>query len=85
MSSFSTIVLVPFIVAFLVFVVRFYGREGASSMRNASFVLAVGTMLIAGSYLLLRITETLPPHGTIGFGVAGLALLATAIGRMFMI
>ena len=85
MSSFSTIILMPFIVAFLVFVVRFYGRESASSMANASFVLAVGTMLIAGSYLLLRITETLPPHGTIGFGVAGLALLATAIGRMFMI
>lgn len=85
MSSFSTIILVPFVVAFLVFVVRFYGREGASSMSNASFVLAVGTVLVAGSYLMLRITDALPPHGTIGFGVAGLALLATAIGRMFMI
>jgi uncharacterized PurR-regulated membrane protein YhhQ (DUF165 family) len=85
MSSFSTIVLVPFIFAFLVFVVRFYGRESASSMRNPSFMLALVTMLAAGGYLLLRITDTLPSYGTIGFGLAGLVLLAIAIGRMFMI
>lgn len=85
MSSFSTIILVPFILAFLIFVLRFYGRESASSMRNPSFVLAFATMLSAGGYLLLRITETLPAYGTIGFGIIGLVLLATAVTRIFMI
>jgi hypothetical protein len=85
MSSFSTVILVPFILAFLVFVVRFYGRESASSMRNPSFVLAVATVLATGGFLLLRVTDTLPPYGTLGFGFLGLVLLATAIARMFMI
>jgi hypothetical protein len=85
MSSFSTIILMPFIVAFLMFIFRFYGRERAYSMSSASFMLALGSVMAAGSYLLLRITELLPPYGTIGFGILGLTLLATAIGRMFMI
>jgi hypothetical protein len=85
MSSFSTIVLMPFILAFLVFVLRFYGRESAASMRNPSFVLAFVTTLSAGAYLLLRITDTLPPFGTIGFGILGLGLFAAAVARMFMI
>ncbi len=85
MSNFSTIVLVPFIFAFLIFVLRFYARESAASMRNPSFLLALATMLSAGAYLVLRITETLPAYGTIGFGVIGLGLLGSAIARMFMI
>ena len=85
MSNFSTIILLPFIPAFLIFVFRFYGREGAGSMRNPSFMLAVLTMASAGTYLYLRVTDALPAYGTIGFAVIGLGLLATAIGRMFMI
>jgi uncharacterized membrane protein len=85
MSNFSTIILVPFILAFLIFVLRFYARESASSMRNPSFLLAFFTMLAAGGYLYLRVTDGLPPYGTVGFGVAGLILLGLAIARMFMI
>jgi hypothetical protein len=85
MSDFSTIVLVPFILAFLVFVLRFYGRESAVSMRSPSFVLALLTVATAFAYLYLRVTGAIPPYGTAGFGVAGLALLAIAIARMFMI
>lgn len=85
MSNFSTIILVPFILAFLIFVLRFYGRESASSMRNPSFVLAFFTMVSAGGYLYLRITEALPAYGTAAFAVLGLTLLGTAIARMFMI
>jgi hypothetical protein len=85
MSSFSTIVLAPFIIAFAVFVGRFYGREGARSMRSLSFLLAVCTVAAAFSYLVMRVTGTLPSYGTIGYGIAGLVLLATAIGRLFMI
>jgi hypothetical protein len=85
MSDFSTIILLPFLLAFLIFVVRFYGRESAASMMNPSFLMAFGTVAVAACYLALRITGNLPPFGTIGFGLAGLVLLATAIARMFMI
>lgn len=54
-------------------------------MANPSFLLAVGTVLIAGLYLVLGVVDLLPAYSTIGFGVAGLVLLAIAILRMFMI
>jgi quinol-cytochrome oxidoreductase complex cytochrome b subunit len=85
MTNTSTILLVPFILAFLVFVLRFYNREGASSMTRPSFLLAILTMLIAGAYLILGVTSSLPPYSTIGFAIIGLILLGTAILRMFMI
>jgi hypothetical protein len=85
MSNASTVILVPFILAFLVFILRFYGREHAASMRNPSFMLAVITVGTAGAYLLLRIADSLPHYGTIGFGLVGVALLVAAIARMFMI
>ncbi len=85
MSDFSTIVLLPFIIAFLIFVLRFYSRESAASMRNPSFLLGALTVLIAGGYLTLRITHGMPAYGSVGFGLAGVALLATSIVRMFMI
>jgi hypothetical protein len=85
MTNTSTILLVPFILAFLVFVLRFYNREGASSMRRPSFLLALLTVAIAGSYLILGVAKALPPYSTPGFAVVGLILLGTAIARMFMI
>ncbi len=85
MSNFSTIVLLPFIAAFLIFVLRFYSRESASSMSNPSFLLGVLTVFIAGGYLILRITLGMPFYASVGFGLAGVALLATSIVRMFLI
>jgi hypothetical protein len=85
MTSTSTVILLPFIVAFLVFVIRFYNRERAASMANLSFLLAVATVLSAGLYLGLGVVDLLPAYGTIGFGVVGLLFLAVAISRMFMI
>ncbi len=85
MTSASSFLLVPFILAFLVFVLRFYNREGASSMTRPSFLLALLTVFIAGSYLVLGVMDELPPYSTIAFAVVGLILLATAILRMFMI
>jgi hypothetical protein len=85
MSISPTIILVPFILAFLVFVLRFYARESASSMKNLSFLLALGSVVAAGVYLCLRITDLLPTYGTAGFALVGLALLGTAITRMFML
>jgi hypothetical protein len=85
MSSTSTLILIPFIAAFLVFVFRFYSRERASSMANPSFLLAVGSVILAGLYLSLGVVDLLPTYGTLGFGVVGLILLVIAISRMFMI
>ena len=85
MTSISTILLVPFILAFLVFVFRFYNREGASSMLQPSFPLAILTVVIASTYLILGVTASLPPYSTIGFALIGLILLGIAIVRMFMI
>jgi quinol-cytochrome oxidoreductase complex cytochrome b subunit len=85
MTNTSTILLLPFILAFVMFVLRFYNREGAGSMTRPSFLLAILTVLTAGAYLILGIIGELPPYGTTGFAVAGLILLATAITRMFMI
>ncbi len=85
MTDFSTIILVPYLLAFLIFVVRFYGRESASSMLNPSFIMAFITTAAAGGYLYLRVTEALPPYGTAGFGLLGLVLLGAAIARLFML
>ena len=85
MSNTSTLLLVPFILAFLVFVLRFYNREGASSMRRPSFLLALLTVAFAGTYLILGVVHALPPYSTIGFALIGVILLGTAITRMFMI
>lgn len=85
MTNTTSFLLAPFILAFLVFVFRFYSRENASSIKNFSFVLAILTVLIAGSYLILGVIGSLPPYSTLGYIVVGLILLGTAITRMFMI
>jgi hypothetical protein len=85
MTNTSTIILVPFLLAFLAFALRFYNREGAASMTRPSFLFAILTVLVAGAYLILGIIDLLPPYSTIGFAVVGLILLGTAILRMFMI
>jgi hypothetical protein len=85
MTNTTSILLAPFILAFLVFVFRFYSRENAASIKNPSFMLAILTVLIAGSYLILGVAELLPPYSTIIYAVIGLILFATAVVRMFMI
>jgi hypothetical protein len=85
MTNTTTFLLIPFVLAFLVFVFRFYSRESASSIMNPSFLLAILTVLIAGSYLILGVAQLLPPFSTIGYTVVGLILLVTAVSRMFMI
>jgi quinol-cytochrome oxidoreductase complex cytochrome b subunit len=85
MTHTTSLLLIPFILAFLCFVLRFYSREGASSIANLSFVLAILTVVIAFSYLILGVTAMLPPYSTIGFLAVGLVLLGTAVLRMFRI
>jgi hypothetical protein len=85
MTNATSLLLLPFLLAFMVFVFRFYNREGASSVTNPSFLLAIATVLLAGLYLFLGVIESLPPYSTVGFAVIGLALLATSVMRLFML
>ena len=85
MSSTDTLILAPFVAAFLVFVFRFYGREGAPSVASPTFLCAVGTVALAGAYLVLGVFGYLPDNGTLIFGVVGLVLLALSIVRLFVL
>src|SRR4051794_3772554 len=58
----NSIILLPFIVAFLGFAFRFYVRESAASMVNPSFLMAVGTVLAVVLYLVLGVLEILPAY-----------------------
>nr|WP_294521196.1 hypothetical protein [uncultured Rhodopila sp.] len=80
-----SILLLPFVAAFVVFVLRFYFREGASSLAKPSFLMAVGTSLTAVVFIVLNILSILPPYGALGFALIGLLLLGVSITRMFMI
>jgi hypothetical protein len=85
MTNATTVILAPFLFAFLLFVARFYIKEGANSKLRPSFILAVATVAIASVYLVLCVTDRLPDFGTIGFGSAGLVLMALSIYRIFLI
>jgi hypothetical protein len=85
MTNASTIILAPYIVAFVSFVLRFYSREQASSMFRLSFLLALFTVVLAAAYLVLGTLDYLPPYSTLGFGIAGLILLGVSIFRWFVI
>jgi len=85
MTSATSVLLIPFILAFLVFIFRFYNREGAASIANFSFLMAIFTMLMAGAWLVLGIAGLLPAYSTIGFACLGLMLFGIAVLRLFMI
>jgi hypothetical protein len=76
--------LLPFMIAFLLFALRFYFKEGASSLTKPSFLLALGTSFTALLYLFLGVISSMPPYGTLGFGIIGVGLLGLSIYRMFI-
>ncbi len=78
----TTIILIPFLFAFLVFAARFYLKERADSKLNPSFLLAAGTLIVVAVYLTLGMTRSIPDYGTIAFGVTGVLLLAFSIFRL---
>ena len=85
MTGADTWILIPFVIAFLLFVFRFYNREGASSITNPTFMLAIGSVLIAGGYLAWGVFGDLPQYGSIVFGIIGVALMAFAFLRLFQL
>jgi hypothetical protein len=83
MSSLATLILALYIVAFLVFVVRFYVRDGANSITAPSFLMALATVAVAVLYLCLGIFWGLPPFAPLVFGLIGAGLLGFGVFRSF--
>ena len=85
MSSADTLIIAPFVAAFLASVFRFYGREGAPSVASPTFLFAVGTVALAGAYLIMGVFGYLPDNGTMIFGAIGVVMLVLSIVRLFVL
>lgn len=83
MSGVASISLVPFVLAFLVLMFRLYNRDRMAF--GLTYALAILTVLLSFSYLILGITESLPASGPIAYGIVGVLILAFAIVRLFML
>jgi cytochrome c biogenesis protein CcdA len=80
-----TYILAPYFLAFVAYILRFYGREHAGSKSSPSFILAVVTVVVALSFLFLGIGGFLPAYGDTVFLAVGIVLLVFAIIRWFML
>jgi hypothetical protein len=80
-----TYFLAPYFLAFVAYILRFYGREHAGSKSSPSFILAVVTVVVALSFLFLGIGGFLPAYGGTVFLTVGIFLLVFAIIRWFML
>jgi hypothetical protein len=79
MTHSTPLALLPLIAAVLVLAVRFYARENAISIFNASFLFAaLGSLALCG-YMLLVVLGLLPPYAWIAFGGAGLVMTVVGI------
>ncbi len=79
MSQSSTIIVLPLLLAILIFVGIFYGRERAYSPRSHNFISAVAAIVCLGSYLLLRVVDAMSFTTTIVYGVIAAGFLIWAI------
>ncbi|HVZ07350.1 hypothetical protein [Rhodopila sp.] len=85
MSETHTFIIIPYLLAFLLSVKRFYFRDSAISVLRASFLLALGSMALAGIYLVFGALEMLPAYSTVVFGILGVACLAVAVWQAFQL
>jgi len=85
MSDLHTFIVIPYLLAFLFSIKRFYFRDNAGSIFRTSFVLAFGSMALGGLYIVLGALKTLPPYGTLGFGIFGLVCLGLAVWQAFQL
>ncbi len=85
MSELHTFVAIPFLLAFALSVKRFYFRDGCASIFRGSFLTAAGSMVLALTYILLGAMRSVPPYGTLGFGIVGLLVLGIAVWQAFQL
>jgi hypothetical protein len=67
----SSLYLIPLVIAWFVLVLAFYFRDNAVSRLSLSFILAVLSMLMLLSYLVMSVVGALPPYMGIAFGGTG--------------
>ena len=79
MAQNSSAYLIPLIMAFLVFAARFYARENAVSKTSPAFLLALLMVALLVAYMTLSVTASLIPYASLGFGIAGVLVLALAV------
>lgn len=80
-----TYVVIPFALTFLMSVKRFYFRDAAGSIFRPSFLLAFGSMALAGVYLVFGALRMLPPYSALAFGVVGLIAMGAAVWQAFQL
>ena len=85
MSETYTFIVIPFLVAFLFSVKRFYFRDNAASIFRASFLLAFGSMLVGCLYLVFGAMQMLPPYSALAFGIVGLLCMTLAVWQSFQL
>jgi len=81
----SNFVLIPFVIAFIVFLVKFYAHEKAGSLFYPSFLLAGLSALLPVSFMLLHVLALTFPYAALIYGVVGVGLAVYAIVRFVMI
>ena len=79
MSQSSTIVLLPFIAAIIIFILVFYGRERATSLTSHTFLSAAGSVIVLASYLLLRVVDLASFTVTVVYAAIGVAVFIWAL------
>ncbi|MGE0419518.1 MAG: hypothetical protein AB7O80_22155 [Acetobacteraceae bacterium] len=85
MLSTSTIFLIPFIIAFIGFLIKFYFHERAGSKRSPTFLLAIATAVLPLTFLALKIFGVVIPYYALGMGIVGCALVVASIVRFFQV
>jgi hypothetical protein len=75
----NSIWLVTLVMAFLVYVIKFYARERAGTILSASFGLALLCVLLLLSYVVTSALGMLVPYMATSFGIAGLVLFILGI------
>jgi hypothetical protein len=79
MAGGNSLVLIPTVLAFLVFAARFYAKERAISRASLSFVMACFSVLVLASYPVMAVLGVGLPHAMMIYGAGGSGLLVLGI------
>lgn len=85
MAGVNSLVLIPLVIAIMLFTARFYGRERAYSKTSASFLLAVTSVAILLSYPLVLVFGHMFAYGTLVYAAASGVLLLLSLLLLFVI
>jgi hypothetical protein len=81
MLDYNDYVFIPFVIAFIVFLAKFYAHENLGSLANPTFLLACLSALLPILFLSLHMMGVTIPYGGVVAGVIGLALAIWSVVR----